>query len=146
MGTTCVNARCVARAGATSSSRVAETLATVWPPTRASATMLASLHLHLEHEVDLDRVVEIRRSSRCGDVARGCDRAGVAGAGALGRSKRSYLPPNCLAAPSWPIAHPAQGLIDAVAEEPEVRPEWNLDFASALTRLRPLAPSVSFRP
>jgi hypothetical protein len=25
--------------------------------------MLANLHLHLEHEVDLDRVVEIRRTS-----------------------------------------------------------------------------------
>ncbi len=34
-----------------------------------------------------------------------------------------------------PIAHPPQGLIDAVAKEPELRPEWNLDFASALTRL-----------
>ena len=31
-----------------------------------------------------------------------------------------------------PIAHPPQGLIDAVAKEPELRPEWNLDFASAL--------------
>jgi hypothetical protein len=31
------------------------------------------------------------------------------------------------------IAHPPQGLIDAFAEEPEVPPEWNLDFASALT-------------
>ena len=40
-----------------------------------------------------------------------------------------------LAAPLWQIAHPPQGLIDAVAEEPEVPPEWNLDLASALTRL-----------
>jgi hypothetical protein len=35
----------------------------------------------------------------------------------------------------WQIAHPPQGLIDAFAEEPEVPPEWNLDFVSALTRL-----------
>jgi hypothetical protein len=33
------------------------------------------------------------------------------------------------------IAHPPQGLIDAFAEEPEVPPEWNLAFASALSRL-----------
>jgi len=41
MRTTCVNARCVARA----------------------RSDVANLHLHLEHEVDLDRVVEIRRTS-----------------------------------------------------------------------------------
>ncbi len=35
----------------------------------------------------------------------------------------------------WPIAHPPQGLIDAFAEEPEVPPQWNLDFAFAFTRL-----------
>jgi hypothetical protein len=35
----------------------------------------------------------------------------------------------------WQVAHPPQGLIDAFAKEPEVSPEWNLDFASALTRL-----------
>jgi hypothetical protein len=37
--------------------------------------------------------------------------------------------------PLWPIAHPPQGLIDAFAEVPEVPPEGNLDFVSALTRL-----------
>ena len=35
----------------------------------------------------------------------------------------------------WQIAHPPQRLIDAFAEEPEVPPDRNLDFASALTRL-----------
>ena len=29
---------------------------------------LANLHLHLEHEVDLDRVVEIRRTSAAGEM------------------------------------------------------------------------------
>ena len=33
----------------------------------------------------------------------------------------------------WQIAHPPQRLIDAFAEEPQVPPDWNLDFA--LTRL-----------
>lgn len=40
-----------------------------------------------------------------------------------------------LAVPLWQIAHPPQGLNDAYAEEPDVPPDWNLDFASALTRL-----------
>jgi hypothetical protein len=35
----------------------------------------------------------------------------------------------------WQIAHPPEGLADAYAEEPEVPVDWNLDFASALTRL-----------
>ena len=35
----------------------------------------------------------------------------------------------------WQIAHPPQRLIDAFAEEPQVLPDWNLDFASALTKL-----------
>jgi hypothetical protein len=51
--------------------------------------------------------------------------------GAQGRSTSFLL--LTLAAPLWQIAHPPQGLIDAFAEEPEVPPEWNLDFASALT-------------
>jgi hypothetical protein len=35
----------------------------------------------------------------------------------------------------WQIAHPPEGLADAYAEEPEVPVDWNLDFASELTRL-----------
>ena len=64
MRTTCVNARCVARARSdVAIAGSPRRWPTVRPPTRTSATMLANLHLHLEHEVDLDRVVEIRRTS-----------------------------------------------------------------------------------
>ena len=52
--------------------------------------------------------------------------------GAQGRST-SFLLAAYSGGPLWQIAHPPQGLIDAFAEEPEVPPEWNLDFASALT-------------
>lgn len=41
-----------------------------------------------------------------------------------------------LAAAFWQIANPPQRLTDAYSNEPEVLPpEWNIDFASALTRL-----------
>ena len=41
-----------------------------------------------------------------------------------------------LAATLWQVANPPEHLTDVYAEEPEVvPPEWNLDFASALTRL-----------
>jgi hypothetical protein len=98
--------------------------------------MLANLHLHLEREVDLDRLVETRRTSATAvmSLANAIEQA-LPALGRSGAVNVLFLPPNGLAAPSWPIAHPPQGLVDAVAEEPEVRPEWNLDFASALTRL-----------
>ncbi|MGV0623907.1 TetR/AcrR family transcriptional regulator, partial [Mycobacterium kansasii] len=41
-----------------------------------------------------------------------------------------------LAATLWQVANPPADLTDVYAEEPEVAPpEWNLDFATALTRL-----------
>jgi hypothetical protein len=91
--------------------------------------------VHLEHEVDLDRVVEIRRTSAAA-VTSFADAIEQA-LPALGRSGalNVLLAAYSLAGPLWQIAHPPEGLIDAFAEEPEIAPEWNLDFASALTRL-----------
>jgi hypothetical protein len=57
---------------------------------------------------------------------------------ALGRSGAldMLLAAYSLAATLWQIANPPERLTDAYAEEPEVvPPEWNLDFASALSRL-----------
>jgi Tetracyclin repressor-like, C-terminal domain len=42
---------------------VAETLASGLAANPLFCDFLANLHLHLEHEVDLERVVEIRRTS-----------------------------------------------------------------------------------
>jgi Tetracyclin repressor-like, C-terminal domain len=85
--------------------------------------------------VDLDRVVEIRRTSTAAVVslADAIEQA----LPALGRSGalNVLLAAYSLAAPLWQIAHPPKGLADAFTEEPEVPPEWNLDFESALTRL-----------
>jgi hypothetical protein len=49
--------------GPTSPSRVAETLANGLAADPRFCDLLANVHLHLEHEVDLDRVVEIGRTS-----------------------------------------------------------------------------------
>ncbi|MGH3970892.1 MAG: TetR family transcriptional regulator [Mycobacterium sp.] len=121
--------------GPMSPSRVAETLANGLAADPLFCDLLANLHLHLEHEVDLDRVVEIRRTSAAAvmSFADAIEQA----LPALGRSGalNVLLAAYSLAAPLWQIAHPPQGLIDAFAEEPEVPPEWNLDFAPALTRL-----------
>jgi len=75
--------------GAMSPSRVTAKLANGPVAGTLFCGLLANLRLHLEHAVDLDRVVEIRRTSACRDVARGCVRAGVAGAGTFARTKPS---------------------------------------------------------
>ena len=121
--------------GPISPSRVAETLASGLAADPLFCDLLANLHLHLEHEVELDRVVEIRRTSAAAvmSLADAIEQAlpPLGRSGALDILLAAYS----LAAPLWQIAHPPQGLTDAYAEEPEVPPEWNLDFASALTRL-----------
>jgi hypothetical protein len=108
-----------------SPSRVSETLASGLAADPLFCDLLANLHLHLEHEVDLDRVVEIGRSSAAAvmSLAEAIEHA----LPPLGRSGALdiLLPPIAaysLAAPLWQIAHPPQGLTDACAEEPEVLP------------------------
>jgi hypothetical protein len=49
--------------GPMSPSRVAETLASGLAADPLFGDLLANLHLHLEHEVDLETIVEIRRIS-----------------------------------------------------------------------------------
>lgn len=120
--------------GPMSPSRVAETLADGLAADPLFCDLLANLHVHLEHEVDLDRVVKIRRTSAAAvmSLADEIEQA----LPALGRSGAFdvLLAAYSLAAPLWPIAHPPEGLTDAYAEE-EVPPDWNIDFTSALTRL-----------
>lgn len=100
--------------------------------------MLANLHLHLEHEVDADRVIEVRRKSSAAGLAMAdaIERAlpGLSRQGALDLLLACYS----LAAPLWQIAHPPADLADAYeneAMESQVPPDWNLDFTTALTRL-----------
>ena len=111
-----------------SPSRVAGTLADGLAADPLFCDLLANLHLHLEHEVDLDRVVEIRRTSAAAEIslADAIEHA----LPVLGRSGAlNVLLAACsLTAYFWQIAHPPQRLIDAFAEEPQVLPDWNLRF------------------
>lgn len=123
------------RSGAMSPSRVAETLANGLAADPLFCDLLANLHLHLEHEVDVERVVEVRRISTNAvlELAGAIEQAlpTLGRSGALDILLAAYS----LAGPLWQIAHPPEGLTDAFADEPEVPPDWNLDFAAALTRL-----------
>lgn len=122
--------------GPMSHSRVAEALANGLAADPLFCDLLANLHLHLEHEVDVDRVVEVKRTSTAAGVA--LADAIENAIPALGRSGAFdiLLAAYSLAATLWQIAHPPERLNDVYAEEPDVLPpEWNLDFSAALTRL-----------
>jgi AcrR family transcriptional regulator len=122
--------------GAMSPARAAETLANGLAADPLFCDLLANLHLHLEHEVEIERVVEIRRkiAAAATALADAVERA----LPALGRSGAfdMLIAAYSLAAAFWQIANPPERLTDAYAEEPDaLPPEWNIDFASALTRV-----------
>jgi AcrR family transcriptional regulator len=126
----------LAEPGPKSPSQIAEVLANALADDPLFCDLLANLHLHLEHEVDVERVFEVRRISTAAtrSLADSIEKA-------LPELKRSgsldiLLAAYSLAATLWQVAHPPERLTDHYAEEPEViPPEWNLDFAAALTRL-----------
>jgi len=119
-----------------SPARVAETLANGLAADPLFCDLLANLHLHLEHEVPVEKVVDIRRtiSAAAVAIADAVERA----LPALGRSGAFdvVIASYSLAAAFWHIANPPERLTNAYADEPGVLPpEWNIDFASALTRV-----------
>jgi AcrR family transcriptional regulator len=132
-GTVCEQ---LAEPGPMSPVRVAETLANGLAADPLFCDLLANLHLHLEHEVDADRVIEIRRTISAAAVALAdaIERA----LPALGRPGAfdTLIAAYSLAAAFWQIANPPAKLSDVYEEEPEVLPaEWNIEFGSALTRV-----------
>jgi AcrR family transcriptional regulator len=126
----------LAEPGPMSSARVAETLANGLAADPLFCDLLANLHLHLEHEVEIERVVEIRRTISAAAVA--LADAIEHALPKLGRSGAfdSLIAAYSLAAAFWQIANPPERLTDAYADEPEVMPsEWNIEFGPALTRV-----------
>jgi AcrR family transcriptional regulator len=122
--------------GPMSPARAAETLANGLAADPLFCDLLANLHLHLEHEVEIERVVEIRRkiAAAATALADAIERAlpALHRSGAFDTVIAAYS----LAAAFWQIANPPQRLTDAYAEEPDaLPPEWDLDFAAALTRV-----------
>jgi AcrR family transcriptional regulator len=133
-GTVCAE---LAEPGHMSPARVAETLANGLAADPLFCDLLANLHLHLEHEVEVERVVDIRRTISAAAVALAdaIERA----LPKLGRSGAfdSLIAAYSLAAAFWQIANPPERLTDAYADQPEAVPpeEWNIEFAPALTRV-----------
>lgn len=125
----------LAEPGPMSPARVAETLAQGLVADPLFCDLLANLHLHLEHEVDVERVLGFKQISTAAvmSIADAIERAlpGLGRNGALDTLLAAYS----LAAPLWQLAHPPKGVTDAYADEADVPPDWDVDFAPALTRL-----------
>ncbi|WP_327238318.1 TetR/AcrR family transcriptional regulator [Streptomyces sp. NBC_01317] len=97
--------------------------------------LLANVPLHLEHEVDVERVTAFKHVSRAAvdSMAGAIEDAlpGLDGRGALDVVTAA----NALAATLWQVAHPPGALARVYAEDPAVAPSWAVDFVPTLTRL-----------
>ena len=121
--------------GPMSPARVAEALAQGLAEDPLFCDLLANLHLHLEHEVELERVLEFKEVSNAAVIS-----LTDAIENALPRLGRSgafdvLLASYSLAAPLWQMANPPKRLADEYAKRPDVPPDWKIDFTAALTRL-----------
>jgi AcrR family transcriptional regulator len=121
--------------GPMSPARVAEALAQGLAADPLFCDLLANLHVHLEHEVELERVLEFKEVSNAAVIAL-TDAIEDALPG-LGRSGAFdiLLAAYALAAPMWQLANPPKRLAEEYAKRSDVPPDWDIDFTTALTRL-----------
>ena len=122
-------------AGPMSPHRIAETLAQGLAADPLFCDLLANVPLHLEHTVNIDRVVEFKRIIRAAmmSTADSIEHA----LPALGRQGAldTITAANALAATLWQVTHPPEALARAYAEGRATPPDRNLEFLPALTRL-----------
>lgn len=125
----------LAEPGPMSPARIAEALAQGLAADPLFCDLLANLHLHLEHEVEIDRVLELKQISNTAVLS--LTEAIENALPALGRSGAFdvLLASYSLAAPLWQMANPPKRLADAYANRADVPPDWKIDFTAALTRL-----------
>jgi AcrR family transcriptional regulator len=121
--------------GAMSPARVGEALANGLAADPLFCDLLANLHLHLEHEVALEQVLEFKEISNPAVVS--LTDAIENALPALGRSGAFdvLLASYSLAAPLWQMANPPKRLAEEYAKRPDVPPDWKIDFTTALSRL-----------
>jgi AcrR family transcriptional regulator len=125
----------LAEPGPMSPARVADALANGLAADPLFCDLLANLHLHLEHEVELEQVLEFKEVSNAAvlSLTDAIENAlpGLGRSGAFDVLLASYS----LAAPLWQMANPPKRLADAYANRTDVPPDWKIDFTAALTRL-----------
>ena len=121
--------------GPMSPSRVAGALAGSLAADPLFCDLLANLHVHLEQEVELERVLGFKQISTAAVLALTetieNSLPGLGRSGAFDVLLAGYS----LAAPLWQMANPPKKLAEAYAERTDVPPDWNIDFTAAMTRL-----------
>lgn len=119
--------------------RVAETLVDGLADDPLFCDLLAYLPLHLEHEVNVEQVVEFKRTSYPAVLA--LTEALEHALPSLGRQGAADLlgVATALAGTYWQVTHPREGLVEAYTaaldEDPVAPPEWTIDFRPTLTRM-----------
>jgi AcrR family transcriptional regulator len=97
--------------------------------------LLTNVPVHLEHEVELESVLEFKTISHAAitEMAHALETAlpGLSRDGALDLITAT----TALAATLWKVAHPGEALAHAYADNPAVAPVWALEFRRTLTRL-----------
>ena len=121
--------------GPMSPARVADALASGLAADPLFCDLLANLHVHLEHEVELEQVLDFKQISNAAVLS--LTDAIENALPALGRSGAFdvLLASYSLAAPLWQMANPPKRLADAYANRADVPPDWKIDFTAALSRL-----------
>jgi AcrR family transcriptional regulator len=121
--------------GPMSPARVADALANGLAADPLFCDLLANLHVHLEHEVELEQVLDFKQISNAAVLS--LTDAIENALPALGRSGAFdvLLASYSLAAPLWQMANPPKRLADAYANRADVPPDWKIDFTAALSRL-----------
>lgn len=125
----------LAASGPVPAGRVAEMLANGLADDPLFCDLLAYLPLHLEHEVNVEQVVEFKRV--CYPAVISITGAIAGGSPALGRqgSADAVTAATALAGWLWQVTHPPEALLQAYATEPVAPPEWDVDFGPTLIRL-----------
>jgi len=121
--------------GPVTASTLAELLASSLADDPLFCDLLANVPLHLEHDVDVERVGEFKLVSHAAlmGMADAIDQAlpGLGPGGGLDVVTAA----NALAATLWQVAHPPEALARVYAQDRSIAPTWALDFVSTLTRL-----------
>jgi AcrR family transcriptional regulator len=97
--------------------------------------LLAHVPLHLEHDVETERVAEFKRGSHTAVTAL-AEAVGKALPGLRDRGALDLIiAADALAATLWQMAHPPRALAETYAAEPEIARTAVIEFEPTLTRL-----------
>ena len=114
---------------------LADVLASTLAADSLFCDLLANVPLHLEHDVDVERVIEFKKSS--GAAIRALTRTVAAAVPSLGPAGALDIvtAANALAATLWQVTHPGAALRAALDSDPALALVGPGDFEKTLTRL-----------